>query len=193
MRLQWECVDAANCAFRPVGCLAPRSRYSKITSLHRGSKSAVRGEKKEWMQRKRKGFSLSRSKPPLLASLSLTWDCKPLAHCSKDREAPHRQHDLHIFPRITAWRAAGCHEPGTRSEEKTKKIAEMMARIQNQSTKHLTMCLLSSLPLSITRPLSSGQHCYREFGFAYQNDEKNKWQACVGDDRYRPREWSVKK
>lgn len=128
---------------------------------------------------------------PSLASLSLTWDCKPLAHCSKDREAPHRQHDLHIFPRITAWRAAGCHEPGRRSEEKTKKITQMMARIQNQSTKHLTMCLLSSLPLSITRPLSSGQHCYRGFGFAYQNDEKKKWQAFVGDDGYRPREWSV--
>ena len=40
----------------------------------------------------------------LSLSLSLTWDCKPLAHCSKDHEAPHRQHDLHIFPRITASR-----------------------------------------------------------------------------------------
>ena len=48
----------------------------------------------------------------------------------------------------------------------------MMAKIQSQSAKHLMMRVLSSLPLSTSRSLSSGQHSYGEIEYAYQNDEK---------------------
>lgn len=81
MRLQWECVDAANCAFRPVGCLAPRSRYSKITSLHRGSKSAVHGEKKSGCKGNERGSPSLDPNPPrsLLSLLPETASLSPTA------------------------------------------------------------------------------------------------------------------
>lgn len=99
----------------------------------RARKVPLKGEK---MQRKRKGCSRSRAEQPPFSSTSpsLTWHRKPLAHCTKDHEAPHRQHDLHIFPPITAWRTpAKCQE--ARQVERRKRIkkrtAEMMARIQS--------------------------------------------------------------
>lgn len=61
---------ASESVFRPVGWLAPRSHYNKITAYTGVRKVLLQGEKM-WMQRKPKGCSRSLSKPPCL-SLSLS-------------------------------------------------------------------------------------------------------------------------
>lgn len=193
MGLRWKCVDEANLPHRRV-LSGQRDAWHRVPVTIK-SKCTL-GLEKCWCKwkkivdakQKKRVLPLCVQTPSLSLSslsLSLTWDCKPLAHCSKDHEAPHRQHDLHIFPRITTSRAASCHEPSRwRGGKRPKKrTAEMVAKLERESAKHLMMRVLSSLPLS--RPLSSGQQRYWEFGFAYQYCEKMNPDLYGGDNQYR--------
>ena len=134
-----------------------------------------------------------------LLSLSLTWDCKPLAHCSKDHEAPHRQHDLHIFPRITASREPrNATNPAEGAEEKKteQRAAGMMAKLDGKCAKHLTTRVFSSLPpfslsLCSLALLSSGR--YGRITISEWWKMNHNLEAYGGDNRYRPGDWSVRR
>lgn len=106
--------------------------------------------KKMWMQMKRKGCSRSLSDPPSLSSLSYLrlQASRPLQQRPWSTTPP--AWSSHIPPDYSIESRKNVTNPADGRKEKDQKTrtAEMMAKLERESAKHLMMSVLSSLPLS---------------------------------------------